>query len=224
MTRPVIEGLYAITPDVADTSSLIGMTQRALAGGARLIQYRNKTADTALRFEQARSVASLCRKFHVPLIVNDHLELAMEINADGVHLGREDASIIEARRKLGNKKIVGASCYNRLEHALEAERQGADYVAFGAFFASATKPGAAAASMDLLRHARATLHVPIVAIGGITPSTAVELIHEGADAVAVSHGLFGAPNIQSAAESFAGLFKQNRNSISHKHGLPNDLS
>lgn len=207
MTRPVIEGLYAITPDFADTSSLVDMTRRALAGGACLIQYRNKTADATLRSEQARSLASLCRKFHVPLIVNDHIDLAIEVNADGVHLGRDDTSVIEARRKLRDGRIVGASCYNRLEPALEAERQGADYVAFGAFFASATKPGAAAASMDLLRHARATLHVPIVAIGGITLDTAVELIRGGADAVAVSNGLFGAPDIQSTAGSFAGLFK-----------------
>ncbi len=209
MTRPVIEGLYAITPDFADTSSLVAMTRQALAGGACLIQYRNKTADAALRSEQARALASLCRKFHVPLIINDHTDLAIEVNADGVHLGRGDASIIEARRKLGRKKIVGASCYNRLEHALEAERQGADYVAFGAFFASVTKPGAVEASMDLLPHAKATLRVPIVAIGGITPGTALELIRGGADAVAASSGLFGAPDIQSAAERFAVLFKRN---------------
>src|SRR5574340_518334 len=208
MTRPVIEGLYAITPDSACTSILAGMTQQALAGGACLIQYRNKTADAALRLEQAVSLASLCREFRVPLIINDHVDLAVEVNADGVHLGRGDMSIIEARRRLGRKKIVGASCYNRLEHALEAERQGADYVAFGAFFASATKPGAAAVSMDLVPHAKATLRVPIVAIGGITLGTAMELIHSGADAVAVSSGLFGAPDIQSTAGRFAGLFKQ----------------
>jgi thiamine-phosphate pyrophosphorylase len=207
MTQPAVEGLYAITPDIGDTATLISMIQQSLAGGARLIQYRNKTASAALRLEQAHSLAGLCRQFHVPLIINDHLDLAIEVNADGVHLGREDASINEARRKLGDRKIVGASCYNRLEHALEAEREGADYVAFGAFFASATKPGAVAASMDLLRHARKILRGPIVAIGGVTPSTAVELIQAGADAVAVSSGLFGVPNIQRAAESLAGLFR-----------------
>jgi thiamine-phosphate pyrophosphorylase len=207
MTQPAIEGLYAITPDIGDTATLISMIQQSLAGGARLIQYRNKTASAALRLEQAHSLAGLCHQFHVPLIINDHLDLAIEVNADGVHLGREDTSIIEARRKLGDRIIVGASCYNRLEHALEAEREGADYVAFGAFFASATKPRAVAASMDLLRHARKILRGPIVAIGGVTPSTAVELIQAGADAVAVSNGLFGVPNIQRAAERLAGLFK-----------------
>jgi thiamine-phosphate pyrophosphorylase len=207
MTQPAIEGLYAITPDIGDTATLISMIQQSLVGGARLIQYRNKTASAALRLEQAHSLVGLCRQFHVPLIINDHLDLAIEINADGVHLGTEDATINEARRKLGDKKIVGASCYNRLEHALEAEREGADYVAFGAFFASATKPRAVAASMDLLRHARKILRGPIVAIGGVTPSTAVELIQAGADAVAVSNGLFRVPNIQRAAERLAGLFK-----------------
>lgn len=207
MTQPAIEGLYAITPDIGDTATLISMIQQSLAGGARLIQYRNKTASAALRLEQAHSLAGLCRQFHVPLIINDHLDLAIEINADGVHLGREDATIIEARRKLGDKKIVGTSCYNRLEHALEAEREGADYVAFGAFFASATKPRAVAASTDLLRHARKILRGPIIAIGGVTPSTAVELIQAGADAVAVSNGLFRVPNIQCAAERLASLFK-----------------
>jgi len=208
MTRPAIDGLYAVTPDIGDTSSLINMAQQCLAGGTRLIQYRNKTASAALRLEQAHSLAGLCRQFQVPLIINDHLDLTIEVNADGVHLGGQDASIVEARRTLGAGKIVGASCYNRLVHAFEAEREGADYVAFGAFFASATKPGAVTASMDLLRHGRATLHVPMVAIGGITPDTAVELIQAGAAAVAVSSGLFGVPNIRQTAESFAGLFKQ----------------
>jgi thiamine-phosphate pyrophosphorylase len=184
------------------------MVQQILAGGARLIQYRNKTASAALRLEQARSLASLCRQFHVPLIINDHLDLAVEVNADGVHLGGEDAPVVVARRALGAGKIVGASCYNRLELALEAEREGADYVAFGAFFASATKPEAVTASMDLLRHGRATLHIPMVAIGGITPDTAAGLIQAGAAAVAASSGLFRVSNIQSAAASFAGLFKQ----------------
>jgi thiamine-phosphate pyrophosphorylase len=208
MTGAEIKGLYAITPDIGETSSLISMARQVLAGGACLIQYRNKTASAALRLEQARSLADLCRQFHVPLIINDHLDLAVEVNADGVHLGGEDSSIFEARRALGAGKIVGASCYNRVELAFEAEREGADYVAFGAFFASATKPEAVMASMDLLRRGRTTLHVPMVAIGGITPDTAAGLIQAGATAVAVSGGLFGVSNIQSAAASFAALFKQ----------------
>ena len=206
-----ISGLYAITPDVADTTGLIAMTRQALAGGARLVQYRNKSADDALRLEQAHALVQLCRTFGVPLIVNDHLDLAVEADADGIHLGREDISvtgIAEVRRRLGHGKIVGASCYNHLESAVEAERQGADYVAFGSFFISASKPGTTTvtASTNLLREARQKLHVPIVAIGGITPDNAAELMAQGADAVAAINALFGVPDIRAAAEKFSRLF------------------
>ena len=224
MMQPRIEGLYAITPDVADTTNLVTMTQQVLAGGARLVQYRNKTADAALRLKQAHALVNLCRKFNVPLIINDHLDLAVEVGAGGVHVGQEDASVTEARRRLGPGKIVGVSCYNRLECAIEAEWQSADYVAFGAFFVSATKPGAVAASIDLLPQAKQKLHVPLVAIGGITPHNAVELIRQGTDAVAASNALFGARNIQSAAENFSRLFKQTRHSIHHTYELSHDFT
>lgn len=207
MTWPQIDGLYAVTPNVPDTFKLVTMTRQVLEGGARLVQYRNKAANVPLRLEQTRLLAHLCRKFSVPFIVNDHVDLAVEAGADGVHLGQEDASITEARRKLGPGKIIGVSCYDRLTLAIEAECEGADYVAFGAFFVSVTKPGAAVASIDLLRHAKRKLHVPIVAIGGITSNNAVELIHPGADAVAVSNALYGARNIRSAAEKFSRLFQ-----------------
>lgn len=207
MTRPEVRGLYAITPEVADTSSLITMTEQALTGGARLVQYRNKTADATLRVGQAFALAHLCRKLGVPFIVNDHLDLAIEVGADGVHVGRDDASVTDARRKLGRTKIIGVSCYNRLELAVEAERNGADYVAFGAFFDSPTKPEAVAAPMDLLDHARRKLHVAVVAIGGITSDNAGELIGRGADAVAASSALFATGHIRSAAENFSRLFQ-----------------
>lgn len=217
--RPGVNGLYAITPDVPDTVKLVTMTQRVLEGGARTVQYRNKIVNIALRLEQARLLAHLCRKFNVPLIVNDHPDLAVEIGAHGVHLGRGDVSITEARRKLGPGKIIGVSCYDRLTLAEEAECQGADYVAFGAFFASITKPGAAAAPIDLLLHAKRKLHIPVVAIGGITATNATKLIGPGADAVAVSNALFGARDIRSAAEKFSRLFP-----ILHDHELANDLT
>ncbi len=207
MTWPQIDGLYAVTPNVPDTFKLVTMTRQVLEGGARLVQYRNKAANVSLRLEQTRLLAHLCRKFSVPFIVNDHVDLAVEAGADGVHLGQEDVSITEARRKLGPGKIIGVSCYDRLALAIEAECKGADYVAFGAFFVSVTKPGAAAASIDLLRHAKRKLHVPIVAIGGITSNNVAELIHPGADAVAVSNALYGARNIRSAAEKFSRLFQ-----------------
>lgn len=224
MTPSEILGLYAITPEASDTASLLAMTQQALAGGARLVQYRSKTDDTALRLEQAHSLARLCAEFDVPFIINDYPDLALEVGADGVHLGKEDGPIIEARRKLGPGKIIGISCYERLEHAVEAERQGADYVAFGAFFASVTKPGAVSAPVGLLRQAKQKLRIQIVAIGGIMPENAGELICQGADAVAVSNALFSAQDIRSAAENFSLLFRSNQHSISHNHGLANNVT
>lgn len=209
VTRLKVSGLYAITPDVADTADLVAMTQQALAGGARLVQYRNKLADDALRLEQARALVQLCRTFSAPLIVNDHVDVAVAAGADGVHLGREDAAITgiaEVRRRLGTGKIIGISCYNRLESAVEAERQGANYVAFGSFFISATKPGAVVASADLLHEARQKLSIPVVAIGGITPDNAAALIAQGAAAVAIINALFGAPDIRAVAEKFSRLF------------------
>jgi len=223
MLLPRIEGLYAITPDVADTTALVTLTQQALAGGARLVQYRNKTVDPALRLEQAQALVNLCRKYNAPLIINDHLDLAAEVGAAGVHVGREDTSVTAARRRLGTGKIIGVSCYSRLESAVEAERQGADYVAFGAFFVSATKPGAVTASIDLLPRAKQKLHVPVVAIGGITPHHAVGLVRQGADAIAASNALFGAPDIQSAAENFSRLFKQTH-PIHHTYELSHDFT
>lgn len=224
MTRPEILGLYAITPEAADTASLLAMTQQALAGGAQLVQYRSKTDDVALRLEQAQSLARLCAEFDIPFIINDYPDLAVEVDADGVHLGKGDAPITEARRKLGPGKIIGISCYERLEYAVEAERQGANYVAFGAFFASVTKPRAVSAPADLLRHAKQKLRIPIVAIGGIIPENAGELIRQGADAVAVSNALFNTRHIRSTAERFSLLFKPDQHFIPHNHGLANNVT
>jgi thiamine-phosphate pyrophosphorylase len=183
------------------------MARQALEGGAKLIQYRNKTADAALRIRQAALLADLCREVAAPFIINDHPDLAAELNADGVHLGKQDVSIAEARRRLGEGKIVGVSCYNQLEQALDAERQGADYIAFGAFFVSGTKPQAVTASLELLRRARQKLHIPIVAIGGINLTNAAELILHGASALAVVNGVFAAPNVRYAANQISRLFQ-----------------
>lgn len=201
-----IKGLYAITPETADTAALLSMVRQALEGGARVVQYRNKGGDVALRHEQAAELLALCRAFRVPLIVNDDLRLAALADADGVHLGAEDGSVAEARIILGPDKIVGVSCYNSLPAAVEAERRGADYVAFGSFFASITKPAAVAAPIALLREAKRSLHVPIVAIGGITPQNAAELVAAGADAVAVISALFDSGNVQAAARRFDQVF------------------
>jgi len=183
------------------------MTRNALAGGTRLVQYRSKTMNEELRLEQARSLAHLCREYEVPLLINDHIDLALEVGADGVHLGQEDAPISQARLKLGHEKIIGISCYNELESAIEAECSGADYVAFGAFFTSVTKLDTVPASVDLLQQGNLEISIPIVAIGGINSDNALELISAGANAVAVSSALFGARDIRSEADKFSGLFK-----------------
>ena len=201
-----IRGLYAITPNEADTEDLLRKVRLALLGGARVLQYRNKAADAVLRLEQARALRELTHEFSVPLIINDDAMLAQQVDADGVHLGGEDGSVAAARTALGRSgKLIGASCYNRMALAHEAVRQGADYVAFGSFFASAVKPGAVSASPDLLRQARREIALPLVAIGGITALNGAQLLEAGADALAVISAVFGAADIQVAARQFANL-------------------
>ncbi|TXT23938.1 MAG: thiamine-phosphate pyrophosphorylase [Gallionellaceae bacterium] len=201
-----ISGLYAITPDSANTAELLRRTRLALDGGAHLLQYRNKSADAALRQVQAAALRELAREFAVPFIVNDDARLAAQVDADGVHLGAEDGGLGEARALLGKRRTIGISCYNRLSLAREAASGGADYVAFGAFFPSGVKPVAARADAGLLRQARAELSVPLVAIGGITPQNGAALLEAGADALAAISAVFGASDIRSAARDFSGLF------------------
>ena len=200
-------GLYAITPETADTAQLLARVEAALAGGVAAVQYRDKSADVARRHEQASELVALCRHYGVPLIVNDDLRLADLADADGVHLGRDDGSLREARIILGRGKFVGASCYQNLELALAAQEAGADYVAFGSFFPSPTKPDAARATPNLLRAARARVRVPLVAIGGITFDNAATLLDAGADSLAVLSAVFDAPDIRAAAHALNQLFE-----------------
>lgn len=201
-----IAGLYAVTPDIAKTVELLEAAEAALEGGARLLQYRNKSASAPLRLAQGRALLALCRRSRVPLIVNDHLDLATALDADGVHLGATDGSLADARRRLGPAKILGASCYDRIENALDAERLGADYVAFGSFFPSIVKPGAARAPLALLREAKRRLSVPVVAIGGVTLDNAPQLVAAGADGIAVISALFATSDVRLAAQRFSALF------------------
>ena len=200
-----ISGLYAITPDEQDTVELLRKVRLALLGGARVLQYRNKVADKAVRLEQARALRELTHEFDVPLIINDDVMLAQGIDADGVHLGGSDGSLTGAREVLGSGKLIGMSCYNRLVLAHEAVRWGADYVAFGSFYVSTVKPDAVAATPDLLRQAHREIPVPLVAIGGITMRNGPQLLEAGADALAVISAVFGAEDIQGAARQFANL-------------------
>lgn len=203
----LIAGLYAITPDIADTADLLRRARAALSGGARVLQYRNKTASPALRHEQALALQVLCMEFTVPLIINDHLDLALAVDAAGLHLGGDDGDIAAARTKLGPRKLLGASCYDRIELAHSAVAAGADHIAFGSFFASSVKPDAVRPPLDLITRAKKQFRLPVVAIGGITPHNAPRLIAAGVDAIAVISAVFTAPDIAAAAGEFQALFE-----------------
>jgi len=191
-----MRGLYAVTPDGVDPARL----RSALQGGVALLQYRNKKRDSA----HAREVLRLAREHGVPVIVNDDVELALELGADGVHLGRDDGDLRAARRRLG-ERILGASCYNDLGLARTAVAAGADYVAFGSVFPSATKPAAVRAPLDLFGEAKA-LGVPLAAIGGITTENAPQVIAAGAHLLAVLSDLFDASDIAGRARRYGKLF------------------
>ena len=204
--KPQLTGLYAVTPDMEDTPELLSKVEAALAGGARVLQYRNKAASPALRLVQGRALLALCRRYQVSLIINDHLDLALALDAAGLHVGGGDGSPADARKQLGPDKILGVSCYGRLDSALVAAAAGATYAAFGGFFPSTVKPGSARNPIGLLREAKNRLSIPVVAIGGITVENAPQLIDAGADSVAVISALFAASDIKLAAQSFNALF------------------
>lgn len=206
--RPRLRGLYAITPDTRDTLILLARLRPALAGGAALVQYRNKILTAAEKRPQAAAVLELCREFAVPLIINDDLELALELGAEGAHLGREDApgGLVAARQALGPERILGVSCYNEFALAGQAAALGADYVAFGALFPSGTKPAAARAPLELLGRAQGELDCAVAGIGGITLDKAPSAIAAGADLLAVITDLFDAPDIEARARAYAALF------------------
>ena len=207
MTQPSpINGLYAITPDDANTQRLLRSVRLALQGGAQILQYRNKLASSDLQLEQALALRELTQQFSVPFIINDDVLLAKTVGADGVHLGAADGEIAWARTQLGSGKLIGASCYNRLELARSAVQVGVDYIAFGAFFQSGVKPDAVKAELAILQAARAEFSVPIVAIGGITVQNAGILLAAGADGLAVISAIFSASNIEQAAQEFSHLF------------------
>lgn len=206
MTLPDrIRGLYAITPDTPETDWLLNASAQALAGGARLLQYRNKSTNAALRRQQAEGLARLCRQADALFIINDDVDLAAAIEADGVHLGEDDAALAAARARLGADAIIGVSCYNSLAAAAQAQREGASYVAFGSLYPSRTKPQARRASLSLLQDAR-SIGLPIVAIGGITLENAAPAIAAGANALAVISAVFDSADIAASARAFAGLF------------------
>jgi len=201
-----LRGLYAITPSDNLLPRLSALVGSALAGGVKFVQYRNKFAPPPLKRAQAAELLRICRAADAKLIVNDDIWLAVEIGADGVHMGHEDGDIRMARQALGPQRILGVSCYNDFDRAVRAVDAEADYVGVGAVFASATKPEATRASLDFLARVKLELPIPVAAIGGITLANAKHVIEAGADMVAVITDLFDAMNIQERAAAYQKLF------------------
>lgn len=202
-----LAGLYAITVDGVQGDTLYSQVEAALSGGARILQYRDKSTDNQRRLNEALQLLTLCRQHQATFIINDDIDLCLQCGAHGVHLGKNDTHYSSARNRLGADRIIGVSCYNDLQLAQAATRDGADYVAFGAIYPSTTKPLAVAAGLTLLREAKRQLSLPVVAIGGITPENALPVIQAGADMVAMIQGLFGQTDIQLAARNTRLLFE-----------------
>ncbi|MCU7813212.1 MAG: thiamine phosphate synthase [Candidatus Thiodiazotropha sp. (ex Notomyrtea botanica)] len=210
--QQTLQGLYAITDSsLCPDNSLVDQVAQALHGGCRIIQYRDKRLDKVEKRSLAKQLMDLCKHHQALLIINDDVNLAQSVGANGVHLGREDADLSHARIQLGEAAIIGISCYNRLDLAHKAAQAGADYVAFGRFFPSLTKPHAIQATPELLRQAKTTLTLPLVAIGGITPENGAPLIEAGADMLAVVHGIFGQADIRVACQKLTTLFEPKEN-------------
>lgn len=207
MTLPFpARGLYAITPEHLSDTALLCAVEQALDGGATVIQFRDKSRSAETKLEMARHLRALCHRFQTPLIINDDAELAKASQADGVHLGRDDGSIEQARSILGKQAIIGISCYGDLQRAIEAEQSGASYVAFGRFFPSRTKPDANPVNLDILKQTATSIHVPVVAIGGITTDNGAALVKAGADLLACVESVFAGPNIEQNAHNLHTLF------------------
>jgi thiamine-phosphate pyrophosphorylase len=201
-----MKGLYIVTPDWDDTEKLVEATEAALRGGAQLVQYRHKTATPALRAEQARRLLAVCRKHGKPFIINDHVALALELGADGVHVGGTDAPVGKVRAALGPQRIVGASCYGSLDLVKAAHAAGASYVAFGGFYPSRVKKYPVTTPREIIAQSRAQTAMPAVVIGGMMPENAAPLVDAGADMVAAISAVYMAEKPEAAARAFAALF------------------
>lgn len=203
---PRLKGVYVITDPTLMAGDLLLKTEASIRAGASIVQYRNKQATTDQQLTEATILRELCLENDTVFIINDDPELAVAVDADGVHLGQADTSLSAARQLLGNDKIIGVSCNNRFEYAQQAVNQGADYLAFGRFYPSLTKPHAPQASDDLLQKAQALWSLPIAAIGGITPQNGKQLIHSGATMLAVIHGIFAQQDVHAATLDYVRLF------------------
>ena len=207
----MLYGLYAITdPDIIPHAEFEKRVEAALKSGARILQYRNKTTDQKNRLQQAHYLRQLCDTYNVTLIINDDIALARAVNADGIHIGKNDSSLALARQQLGDDKIIGVSCYNQLDLARQAIKDGADYIAFGSFFSSTIKPDAPTASLQLIRDIKQETSLPVCCIGGITRHNHPPLLEAGADMLAVISDLFAhdqPADIEQAAQQFSQSFR-----------------
>ena len=201
-----LNGLYIVTPDWDDTEKLLANSELALKGGARILQYRHKSADAQLRKMQAHSLQRLCKKYHCLFLINDHVDLCVELDADGIHVGGMDDSVEQVRASVGPDKIVGASCYGDMQLAHLAQRQGASYVAFGGFYPSRIKKYPVTTSIDIVAQFKKEVALPCVVIGGMTLDNSTPLIERGTDMVAVISGVYMAENPEQAAREFCQLF------------------
>jgi thiamine-phosphate pyrophosphorylase len=201
-----MKGLYLVTPDWDDTDALIKATETALSVGVGLLQYRHKTASGELRLEQASELLKLCRQHNVPFIINDHIDLCIALDADGIHVGGTDASVAVVRTLIGKDKILGASCYGDFALAEQAQIAGASYVAFGGFYPSRVKKYEVSTPASIVSKAKSQLTLPVCVIGGMTPDNAKPLVKEGADMVAAISSVYSAEDIATAVREFAALF------------------
>lgn len=211
--KNILKGLYAITDPELMGADLVAKAEQAILGGINILQYRNKTMPLKQQEQEALSLSKLCHQHGITFIINDNIELAIKVNADGVHLGQKDTQFQAARKRLGENKIIGVTCNNQIEFALTAQEQGADYVAFGRFYNSKTKPSAPHAEISLLTEARKQITVPIVAIGGITPESAPSLLNEGVDMLAVIQSIFGQTDILNATRQFVEIIDSRKASL-----------
>jgi thiamine-phosphate pyrophosphorylase len=201
-----MKGLYLVTPDWDDTGRLVASTEAGLRGGAALVQYRHKSADAALRMEQAAALLALCRRYGRPFIVNDHVDLCLGLDADGIHVGGTDVSVAEVRALVGPDRIVGASCYGSMELARAAHSAGASYVAFGGFYPSRVKKYEVSTPASIVAQAKAEIPLPSVVIGGMSQENAVPLIANGADMVAAISSVYNSDDPERSARAFSALF------------------
>lgn len=203
-----LRGVYAITDEnLLAGAALFAAVEEALRAGLALLQYRNKSASWDSKCAEAAQLARLCRDYDTPLLINDDVALCLEVGAAGVHLGQADTQLPAARQRLGERAIIGITCHSDLALAQRAEAAGANYVAFGRFFPSRTKPHALPAAIDILPQAKALLSIPIVAIGGINAENGQALVTAGADMLAVIHTLFSSPDVGARAKALNALFR-----------------